>query len=143
MLQKLFHIDHTPAPGAACAAAVAGAIEMLQQYTLGLFGVSIAVPLFAFAGTLYGMSYRAPLRPVSLWINLIAGTFVATGTAPLVGNLIGQPPAVAAGIATVIGFALQYMQPWLLSRRTPLLDKAAGRVLGQDAVAPPPEEKRP
>lgn len=141
MLQKLFHIDHTPMPGAACAAAVAGIVDILQQYAEGLLGVSIAVPLFAFAGTLYGMSYRAPLRPVPFWINLAAGTFVATGLAPFAGSLIGQPPAVAAGIATVLGFALQYMQPWLLSRRERVLDKAAGRLLGN--TPPNPEEKQP
>lgn len=141
---KFLNIDHTPWPYAACTAAAAGLIDLLQQYAQGLFGVSIAVPLFAFAGTLYGMSYRAPLAPVAFWSNLIVGTFVATGTAPLVQNLIGQPTAVAAGIATVMGFALQYLQPWLLSRRDPLLDKAAGKVLGQQIeLAPSPNEEKP
>lgn len=136
MLHRLFDIDHTPFPGAACAAAAASALDIAQQWAMALLGVSLGVPLAGFAGTLYGLSFRAPLTPLALWVNLIGGTLLSSVTAPLAGSAFGLPVAVMAGVAGVIGWGLQFAQPWLLARRESLLDRAAGRVVGHQ-----PEEK--
>lgn len=132
MLQKLIHIDHTPFPGGACAAAAASALDIAQQWAMALLGVSLGVPLAGFAGTLYGLSFRAPLSPLALWVNLVGGTLLASFTAPLAGSAFGLPVAVMAGVAGVIGWGLQFAQPWLLQRRESLLDRTAGKVLGNN-----------
>lgn len=119
------------APAAGCGAAAAGFFATLQEWVTHLLGVSIGVPVAAFAGTFYGLSFRAPMKPWVLWVNLVAGSVLASVLAPLTGHLFSLPLPAQAGAAAVLGFLLQYAQPWLLDRRTRLLDSAADRALGQ------------
>jgi len=85
---------------------------------------------------LYGLSFREPMRPGKLWVNLIASTVLASVLAPLATLLATRwlGPATAAsavtvGLAGAIGFCTQYLHRWLRTRRDRLLDGAVDRVL--------------
>lgn len=114
----------------ACATGFTGVLAALQEWTTHLLGVSIGVPVAAFAGTFYGLSFRAPMKPWVLWLNLGAGSVLASVLAPLTGHVFALPVPAQAGAAAVLGFLLQYAQPWLLDRRQRILDGAADRALG-------------
>lgn len=95
-----------------------------QEWVTYFLGVSIGVPVAAFAGTFYGLSFRSPMKPWVLWVNLVAGSVLASVLAPLAGHMLSIPAPAQAGAAAVLGFLLQYAQPWLLDRRSRILDRA-------------------
>jgi len=123
--------------GAAIPAA-ASVLSVVQDWALGLLGVPIGVPLAAFSGVLYGLSYRDPMRSGRLWVNVGASTIFSSVLSPLGAFMVLRwfalpeiwQSAVMVGLAAVSGFATQYGHRWARTRRDRLLDRAADRILG-------------
>lgn len=117
--------------GAICSAG-ASLLSCVQEWALALLGVPIGVPLGCLAGVLYGLSFREPMRPAALTVNVLGCTVFGSVVAPL-GSYVfmpSAPVAVLAGLATIIGFLTQYVQPWLKSRRDAVLDRTADKLFG-------------
>ncbi len=133
--------DPAAAKVPAVGSAVASVLSIAQEWAMGLLGVPIGVPLAAFAGVLYGLSFRDPMRPLALWGNVVIATVISSVAAPLttlvVLHYVGAPATgasgVMAGVAAVLGFGTQYLRPWLRARRDRMLNRAVDRVLGAPA----------
>lgn len=112
----------------ASTAAVSAGLALLQQIVLALLGVSLTVPVAAFAGVMYGLTYRDPMTPTALWLNIVGATLLSSVCAPLLGHLVSAPELLVAGIAGCTGFLSQYGYTWARDRRTKILDTAAEKL---------------
>ena len=109
-----------------------------QEGALALFGQPRVVVLAGFAGTFYGLSYRDPMRPGMLWLNIIVTTFMATAGASLLAVYYTIAPAGLAGLAAATGFGLQWLQPLLKKNQTKIFDGLIDGVLDRFRGRRPP-----
>jgi hypothetical protein len=110
-------------------ATAASALVLTQEWALALFGQPLVVVLAGFAGTFYGLSYRDPMKPGALWMNIVITTFMATAGASLLATYYTIAPAGLAGLAAVSGFVLQVLQPWLKKNLPGVLDGVRDKYL--------------
>jgi hypothetical protein len=116
----------------ATSAALSAVLAIFQQLVLATLGVSLLVPVAAFAGVMYGITYRDAMTVKVLWGNIIGATIFVSVIAPAIGHWLKVPEVLTAGVAGMLGFLSQYTHAYIKQRQRNILNRALTRVLGPD-----------
>ena len=129
-------IDPGAAQAIAGASGVASVIAILQEWALALLGVPLGVPLAAFAGTCYGASFRETRSAVAFWRSVLATALLASIVSPLAAHAIGVDARLAAPVAAVLGWLLEWGAPWLKANGHRMASDAWARLMGRGNEPP-------
>ena len=126
-MQQIQHAVDGATGAMVSAAATAGALATAQNIALALFGVPLFVVLAGFAGVFYGLTFRDPMKPAELWVNIILTTFLATASGGVLAAYWNMPAAALAGASAISGFGLQWLQPLLKKNQARIADSFMDR----------------